>query len=98
RFLQLSFDELDYLSVQQELDMIQQQLARITAPDSDLTAARLAYEQGRIRLADLDVKKIEANKAWVRCQEQWKHAAKQVKDFSGKLLGSEPSAHAAEFS
>ncbi|MCK9237130.1 MAG: AAA family ATPase [Thiopseudomonas sp.] len=97
RFLQLSFTEMDYLSVQKELDVIQEQLARMTAPDSDLTAARLAYEQGQARLTELDVSKTEAHKALARCQEQEKQAAGQVKQLADKLVGIEPLAYAAEF-
>ncbi|QEY60269.1 hypothetical protein FXF61_14475 [Pseudomonas sp. C27(2019)] len=97
QFLQLSFTEIDYLSVQKELDVIQEQLARMTAPDSDLTAARLAYEQGQTRLAELDVNKTEAHKALARCQEQGVNAAKQLKQLADKLVGLAPLAHAAEF-
>ena len=97
RFLQLSFTDMDYLSVQKELDVIQEQLARMTAPDSDLTAARLAYEQGQTRLAELDVEKTEAHKALARCQEQEKQAAGQVKQLADKLVGIELLAYAAEF-
>lgn len=97
RFLELSFSELDYLSVQTELDVIQEQLARMTAPDSDLTAARLAYEQGQTRLAELDVEKTETHKALARSQEQAKHAARQVEQLTDQRADLDPLAHAAEF-
>lgn len=85
KFLQLEFEQLDYPSVQQELDRLQEQLARITAPDSDLNAAHDSYKQGLQLLDQLDAQRAGAQKELAVCQELSRQATERLEQLAQQL-------------
>lgn len=98
QFLLLEFEQLDYLSVQQDMDRLQEQLQRITAPDSDLNAAYQHYKQGQELLQQLDAQRATAQQALGACQEQARQAAEQFKQLTQQLAtAAEPTESAAHF-
>ncbi len=87
--LKIKFGELDYLSSRRELDNIKQHLAQLTAPDSDLEAARLAYEESRLQLKKLDEVKTVANKALASLQEKQRQAQLRVTALTARATAGQ---------
>ena len=83
--LKVKFADLDFASQQRQLDTYQQQLARLTAPDSSLDAARKAYEQARELLKQLNADKTETDRKLARLQTLQQQAQEQLDSLAGRI-------------
>lgn len=79
------FDDIDFLSVQQQLDGLQAQYNALTAPDSDTAKTKAAYEaeqkivnQLAEQATEADVLLREAKKRLERAQEKHQHAKQRI--------------------
>ncbi|MFL0807430.1 MAG: AAA family ATPase [Oceanobacter sp.] len=75
--LDVQFEQINQPKAQAELDSAEMALQRMTAPDSDLSAAQTEYEQVKQACADSDKHKIELNKRITTLLNQQKNAEQQ---------------------
>tara|TARA_R110001583_G_scaffold591_4_gene5300 strand:+ start:3979 stop:7323 length:3345 start_codon:yes stop_codon:yes gene_type:complete len=77
QLLDIQFDLMNTEQAQRELSHVQEQLVRLTAPDSDVTAAKTAYELANQQLKQLDDERILRNRQSEGWQQQLKNAETQ---------------------
>lgn len=82
----IEFAELDVQGVQRELEVYQQQLVQLTAPDSNLEAARIAYEQARELLKRLDDDKAAAAGVLGSQETLLQHAQEQLDNLASTVV------------
>lgn len=80
QIIHIEFDDIDQHSKQVELDQLQEQLQRLTAPDSDLSQTKARLEQSNLRLAELKKANQQALVELVKLQSQQQRCEKQKHD------------------